>query len=88
MSLGVWFWPVASTEQTFECGREGSRVFSCKSREAGRQNARALVADRQADLPAFRVSLAPLRLTLKAQPFLGGERALYADYAYGPFQWA
>jgi glutathione S-transferase len=49
----------------------------------------ALVADRHARLPAFRAILAPLRLTLKAQPFLGGERPLYADYAvFGPFQWA
>jgi glutathione S-transferase len=48
-----------------------------------------LVADRHARLPAFRAILAPLRLTLKAQPFLGGERPLYADYAvFGPFQWA
>jgi glutathione S-transferase len=48
-----------------------------------------LVAERDARLPAFRQSLAPLRLTLKAQPFLGGDRPLYADYAvFGPFQWA
>ena len=46
----------------------------------------ALVADRS---PRVRATLAPLRLTLKAQPFLGGERPLYADYAvFGPFQWA
>jgi glutathione S-transferase len=49
----------------------------------------ALVADRQARLPAFRANLAALRLTLKTQPFLGGDRPLYADYAvFGPFQWA
>ncbi|MBL8385728.1 MAG: glutathione S-transferase family protein [Burkholderiales bacterium] len=49
----------------------------------------AVVADRDARLPAFRDSLAPLRATLKAQPFLGGERPLYADYAvFGAFQWA
>jgi glutathione S-transferase len=49
----------------------------------------ALVADRDKRLPAFRESLAPLRLTLRAQPFLGGDRPLYADYAvFGPFQWA
>jgi glutathione S-transferase len=48
-----------------------------------------LVADRHARLPAFHASLAPLRLTLQAQLFLGGERPLYADYAvFGPFQWA
>jgi glutathione S-transferase len=46
-------------------------------------------ADRDVRVFAFRDSLAPLRLTLKAQPFLGGDRPLYADYAvFGPFQWA
>jgi glutathione S-transferase len=49
----------------------------------------AFVADRDKKLPAFRASLMPLRQTLKAQPFLGGDRPLYADYAvFGPFQWA
>ena len=49
----------------------------------------AFVADRDTRIAAFRESLTPLRLTLKAQPFFGGERPLYADYAiFGPFQWA
>jgi glutathione S-transferase len=49
----------------------------------------AFVANRDAKLAAFRASLAPLRLTLKAQPFFGGETPLYADYAlFGPLQWA
>ena len=49
----------------------------------------AFVAGRDAKLPAFRSSLAPLRNTLKAQPFFGGEEPLYADYAvFGPLQWA
>jgi glutathione S-transferase len=49
----------------------------------------AFVADRDTRVSAFRDSLAPLRLTLKTQPFLGGDRPLYADYAVlGPFQWA
>jgi glutathione S-transferase len=49
----------------------------------------AFVAGREAKLPAFRASLAPLRATLKAQSFFGGEAPLYADYAvFGPFQWA
>jgi glutathione S-transferase len=47
------------------------------------------VADRDARLPSFRDSLASLRLTFKTQPYLGGDRPLYADYAvFGPFQWA
>jgi glutathione S-transferase len=49
----------------------------------------AFVADRNARLAGFRASLAPLRATLKAQPFFGGNEPLYADYAlFGPFQWA
>lgn len=49
----------------------------------------AFVSDRDTKLTDFHKSLAPLRLTLKAQPFLGGDRPLYADYAvFGPFQWA
>jgi glutathione S-transferase len=49
----------------------------------------AFVADRDTRVSTFRDSLAPLRLTLRMQPFLGGDRPLYADYAvFGPFQWA
>lgn len=49
----------------------------------------AFVADRDNKLPAFRASLAPLRMTLKSQLFFGGDQPLYADYAvFGPFQWA
>jgi glutathione S-transferase len=37
----------------------------------------------------FRKSLDPLRLTLKSQKYLGGEKPNYADYiVFGPFQWA
>ena len=49
----------------------------------------AFVADRDKRIAGFRASLAPLRLTLKAQPFFSGDQPLYADYAiFGPFQWA
>lgn len=49
----------------------------------------AVVAERDQRLAGFRQSLAPLRLTLQAQPFLGGEQPLYADYAvFSAFQWA
>ena len=49
----------------------------------------AFVANRDAKLPGFRASLAPLRTTLKTQPFFGGDEPLYADYAlFGQFQWA
>ena len=49
----------------------------------------AFVANRDAGLAGFRASLAPLRTTLKTQPFFGGDEPLYADYAlFGQFQWA
>jgi glutathione S-transferase len=48
----------------------------------------AAVANRDHEVAAFRDSLLPLRLTLKAQPFLGGDAPLFADYAiFGSFQW-
>ncbi len=66
------------------------RAYFRKSREERiGMTLEALVADRDARLRAFRDSLTALRLTLKAQPFLGGDEPLYADYAvFGPFQWA
>jgi len=46
-------------------------------------------ADRDKYLPVFRNSLAPVRTTLAAQPYLAGERPAYADYiVFGGFQWA
>jgi glutathione S-transferase len=48
----------------------------------------AAVANRDSEIAGFRDSLMPLRLTLRAQPFLGGATPLYADYAvFGAFQW-
>jgi glutathione S-transferase len=45
--------------------------------------------DREARLPAFRATLQPLRMTLAAQPFLGGDAPDYADHAvFGGFMWA
>lgn len=47
------------------------------------------VKDREARLPAFRASLAPLRRTVERQKFLAGEMPAYADYVvFGAFQWA
>jgi glutathione S-transferase len=44
---------------------------------------------REGRLAPFRQLLQPLRLTIEKQPFLGGERPLYADYiAMGAFLWA
>jgi glutathione S-transferase len=48
-----------------------------------------VVQDREARLPAFRVSLDPLRRTLRRQAFVCGEAPAYADYVvFGVFQWA
>lgn len=45
-------------------------------------------AGRDDKVEAFARSLLPLRLTLKEQPFLGGDAPLYADYVvFGAFQW-
>jgi glutathione S-transferase len=47
------------------------------------------VAARDKSVVGFRKSLAPMRLTLKAQPYLSGEKPNYADYiVFGGFQWA
>jgi glutathione S-transferase len=69
---------------------EGDRTYFRESREKRLgKTLEAFVADRDERVAAFRASLTPLRLTLKTQPFLGGETPLYADYAvFGPFQWA
>ena len=48
----------------------------------------AAVANRDSEVAGFREGLLPLRLVLRAQPFLGGDKPLYADYAvFGSFQW-
>jgi glutathione S-transferase len=49
----------------------------------------AFTAEREKYLPGFRDSLLPLRLALKNQDFLGGDKPLQADYiVFGQFQWA
>jgi glutathione S-transferase len=46
-------------------------------------------AGREQAVEGFRKSLDPLRLTLKTQTYLGGEKPNYADYiVFGAFQWA
>ena len=48
-----------------------------------------VTAGREDRLKAFRETLLPLRHTLTAQPYLGGEAPAYADYiVLGSFQWA
>lgn len=66
------------------------RDYFRKTREARLgMTLEAYVAEREKYLKGFRDSLTPLRLTLKAQPFLGGPMPLQADYiVFGGFQWA
>ena len=49
----------------------------------------SLQANREQGVLAFREALAPVRETLKYLPYLGGEKANYADFiVFGVFQWA
>jgi glutathione S-transferase len=61
-----------------------------KSREARfGKPLEVVVAGRDKAVEGFRKSLDPFRLTLKTQPYLGGEKPNYADYiVFGGFQWA
>ncbi len=53
-----------------------------------RQPLAEVQAGRDERIGAFRGSLLPLRAMLNRQPFIGGERAIYADYmVLGAFQW-
>jgi glutathione S-transferase len=48
----------------------------------------AVVEGREARLEAWRALLTPVRLVLRAQPFLGGEGPSYADHIlFGTLQW-
>ncbi len=48
-----------------------------------------VVADRDSRVTGFRRDLQPLRITLRNQPWLGGEAPDYGDYiVFGAFQWA
>lgn len=70
--------------------QEKDQVYFRESREArfGR-SLEQVTAERDGKVDGFRRSLDPLRLTLRSQPFLGGEKPNYADYiVFGPFQWA
>jgi glutathione S-transferase len=49
----------------------------------------AYCADRDKHAVAFRQSLAPVRATLAAQPYMAGDRPAYADFiVFSGFQWA
>jgi glutathione S-transferase len=65
-------------------------VYFRRSREARfGKPLEQVVAERETSVEGFRRALDPMRLTLKTQPYLGGEAPNYADYiVFGGFQWA
>lgn len=70
--------------------RPVDQAYFRESREARfKKTLEEVAATRDRDVVTFRKSLDPVRLTLRSQPFLGGEHPNYADYiVFGPFQWA
>lgn len=70
--------------------RPEDQVYFRKTREARfGKTVEEVTASRDNAVAGFRKSLDPLRLTLKAQPFIGGDKPNYADYiVFGGFQWA
>lgn len=74
----------------FERIHEKDRAYFRESREQ-RFGAKLedVVADRDGNIKALRQALDPVRATLKAQPYLGGDAPLYCDYiVFGHLQWA
>jgi glutathione S-transferase len=69
---------------------EGDRAYFRKSREE-RFDAtlEEIQTGREERLPTFHKALTPLRLTVRQQPFLGGNNPTYADHTVAAaFQWA
>jgi glutathione S-transferase len=69
---------------------EKDRAYFRESREKRfGKTLEEVVADRDGNVKALRAALEPVRLTLKSQAFMGGDKPLYADYAvFGHLQWA
>jgi glutathione S-transferase len=86
--VGAFFRFVASDIEKLLEGANRAYYRESREKRLG-MTLEAFTADREARLPALRESLTPLRMALKAQPYLGGDEPLYADYAvFGSFQWA
>src|SRR5262245_35449816 len=67
------------------------QAYFRRTREARFNNRRLeeVSASRDENIEGFRRTLDPLRLMLRAQPFIGGEAPNYGDYiVFGGFQWA
>jgi glutathione S-transferase len=70
-------------------GPEDQAYFRQSREERFGRTLEDVVEDRDARLPAFRESLAPLRRTVERQKYLAGAAPGYADYiAFGASQWA
>ncbi len=69
---------------------EGDKAYFRRTREARfKATLEDFCAEPEARLAEFRRALSPLRATLRAQPYLGGEGPLYADHCVmGAFLWA
>jgi glutathione S-transferase len=74
----------------FEILHEGDKAYFRETREQRFGcTLEAFGAEADANLPQFRKSLQPLRMTVSQQPYLGGEMPSFADYiVFGAFQWA
>ncbi|MFC0241972.1 glutathione S-transferase family protein [Rhodopseudomonas telluris] len=81
--------PLIIADIVSQLGPEDQAYFR-KTREARfGKTVEEVAAGRDSAVIGFRKSLDPLRLTLKAQSFIGGEQPNYADYiVFGGFQWA
>ena len=73
-----------------DCARPADRAYFRSSREKNMKGAtlESFTADREAQLPAVRTALNPLRTHLTKFPFIGGASPNYADYIiWSGFQW-
>jgi len=70
-------------------GPEDTAYFRASREQRFGMSLEQWCADREARVQTFRKDLQPLRITLRAQPWLGGQAPNYADYiVFGAFQWA
>lgn len=81
--------PLIVADIVTKLGPEDAAYFRSSREARFGKTLEQVSADRDRAVEGFRKSLLPMRLTLKAQPFLGGTAPNYADYiAFGGFQWA
>ena len=87
--LGGQLVPLIITD-VYGCLAEKDKPYFRESREKRfGKTLEEVGAEPETKIEGFRAALTPLRMTLKTQPFLGGEQPLYADYTvFGMFMWA